>query len=554
MSLTSIDREWVPCPSCRHFDFYNRTFGLGDFVGRVHHLFLFEDVEGGTGNYLNVTGVPDYEEFLENYNITISGKFVNIEDSKYECSFLGCRKTFMAEENGRSYWYVGDSTSFGDVQLSTVLERSNCNGATAQQGFINYASLFFMFLGTIYIHYKQDKLLVELDDDEQTAQDYSIQIMNPPKNAVDPKEWKDFFESAFDGVQVTFCCIDRHNDDFVQLLIQRRELRRQLEFALPFGTPLDKESLEEEAQKDRKIAALVKQLNKTIDKLKEDHSEPQDRDASTVFITFDRQSHQREVLSTMGYGRATDDKYKFGDKELNVIEPEEPSAIRWQELETPFEKRAIGLFATTMVVFASIAIGCIIIMSIYAAGHSFVASTVTTIFTSMFPSFAKFLMSKESHYSESMRQKWLFLKIAVFNISVTTFLLTLIYPFTSTLDEREGSVSGLIGAVHSLLFSQLIFSPALQIADIGGNVSRHIMAPRAKTQEQMNLCMAGTEVSLAERYANLIKFLFLVLWFSALFPGGFILGSIALFIVYFTDRFSLMVSGFMSEFRCCKTL
>ena len=47
---------------------------------------------------------------------------------------------------------------------------------------------------------------------------------------------------------------------------------------------------------------------------------------------------------------------------------------------------------------------------------------------------------------------------------------------------------------------------------------------------------------LADRYANMIKFLFLMVWYCAVYPGAFFMGSIALFVVYFTDRFSLMRS------------
>jgi len=49
-------------------------------------------------------------------------------------------------------------------------------------------------------------------------------------------------------------------------------------------------------------------------------------------------------------------------------------------------------------------------------------------------------------------------------------------------------------------------------------------------------------VFLAERYANLIKYLFLVLWYCVLFPAGFFMGSLALWMVYFVDCFSLVRS------------
>ena len=164
----------------------------------------------------------------------------------------------------------------------------------------------------------------------------------------------------------------------------------------------------------------------------------------------------------------------------------------------------------------------------------------STIFTSGFPMIANFLMEKELHHSESARQKWLFIKIGLFNVLVTTVLSSITNPFTSTLDNKEESDSGLLTSVYGLFFSQLLITPALQLIDIGGNLARHVFAPRAKTQLEMNMNMKGSVVTLAERYANFVKFVFLMLWYSAIFPGGWVMGSVALFLIYFVDRFSIM--------------
>jgi len=69
---------------------------------------------------------------------------------------------------------------------------------------------------------------------------------------------------------------------------------------------------------------------------------------------------------------------------------------------------------------------------------------------------------------------------------------------------------------------------------------RHFLAPRAKTQDEMNLQMKGLEVELAERYTNMTKIIFLALWYSSIYPAGFYMAFVALSINYFTDRHSLM--------------
>jgi hypothetical protein len=38
-----------------------------------------------------------------------------------------------------------------------------------------------------------------------------------------------------------------------------------------------------------------------------------------------------------------------------------------------------------------------------------------------------------------------------------------------------------------------------------GHLKRNLLAPRAKTQDHMNLIMQGQEIELAERYTNMTK-------------------------------------------------
>jgi hypothetical protein len=80
----------------------------------------------------------------------------------------------------------------------------------------------------------------------------------------------------------------------------------------------------------------------------------------------------------------------------------------------------------------------------------------------------------------------------------------------------------------------------LSLSDVYGHVQRHFLAPRAKTQDAMNILMQGTAVELAERYTNMTKILFLTLWYCAIYPAAFFLCAVALSINYFADRFCLM--------------
>lgn len=52
---------------------------------------------------------------------------------------------------------------------------------------VNWGTSIFFILGVFALDYYLNRMEVKFDEDEQTAQDYSIIISNPPHDANDPK-------------------------------------------------------------------------------------------------------------------------------------------------------------------------------------------------------------------------------------------------------------------------------------------------------------------------------------------------------------------------------
>ena len=69
----------------------------------------------------------------------------------------------------------------------------------------------------------------------------------------------------------------------------------------------------------------------------------------------------------------------------------------------------------------------------------------------------------------------------------------------------------LIWSVYSIFIVEMIFKSCFDLLDIVENVKRHVFAPRAKTQEDMNNCMSGRQLDLSERYT--VSCLFSLLYF-----------------------------------------
>ena len=94
--------------------------------------------------------------------------------------------------------------------------------------------------------------------------------------------------------------------------------------------------------------------------------------------------------------------------------------------------------------------------------------------------------------------------------------------------------------IEAQFFAEVTTTSFLQLADPFGHFQRHFLAPRATTQDAMNLQMQGTVFELAERYTAAAKLLFLTFWYSSIYPGAFFWCAFAMQVIYYLDKLSLM--------------
>ena len=195
---------------------------------------------------------------------------------------------------------------------------------------------------------------------EQTAQDYSIRINNPPRDAKDPEEWRKFFENAFEGSHITVLTIAVDNDILVKTLVERREIYRKIENGLEPGTSMSNLNLAYLAAKEEEerswfgnlLAMVAPGLPEMYARYVALSAKVQgmaqlDFPVTNVFVIFETETAQRQVLEKLSVGtlyvyrnkttKLPDPKYLFrGNLVLDVSEPDEPSSIRWQDLNAKF--------------------------------------------------------------------------------------------------------------------------------------------------------------------------------------------------------------------------
>ncbi|KAG7353426.1 hypothetical protein IV203_002781 [Nitzschia inconspicua] len=472
-----------------------------------------------------------------------------------------------------------DPTRFATAEDGTILVLRNfCNGTQGTNAFTNYATLIFAIIWISLVSLYLRARGVRFDEDKITTSDYSVNVKNPPPDAYDPEEWHTFFSQfATDGDQVTCVTVTLDNEELVANTFYYRNFRSQLLRKIPADTDVNDEEATRAAIKkyiddngspyyieSGCIGWILKTLvvppcnlfnmflpaDKLYDKmcvLKKKIIELQEKEykVSQVFVTFETEHGQRAALSALQLGlldvltvnkKAVTQNCLFRDTLLHVVQPAEPNAVRWLDLDdTPLKIFTMCLITFLVnVLFIAFATVCI-----YFARQNvgpFFSGILVTTFNSTIPQAIKLIMMFEPHQNEGGFQRSLYLNITLFRWVLTAIVPQVITPHTSTLSSDS---SDLLPTIRGILVSECWLTPLLRLSDYMTNAKKHIIAPRAQNQEDMMLWFQGTFYNLGERYTDLTKILFVVFYYSSLFPFVFVYGFIILFIQYFVDRFSL---------------
>ena len=284
-------------------------------------------------------------------------------------------------------------------------------------GIVNWSAIIFIFfsLGAILVFV--EKMEVQFDEDEQTAQDYSLIVNNPPKDAIYPEEWKLFFDRISEG-HVTVCTVALDNDVLVKALVERRAILEQIKRQLEPGTSLDEANLSRLSacvERDRTsiynvfatvlhpfglMRDVAYHYNEIVRLTSKIRGLSQIKyNASKVYVTFETEAAQRNALSILSRGvlditrnntNSMLKKHLFrGNRVLSVSEPEEPSTVRWEDLSTKLRVRIRGIVITTLFSLGLIVVTAILVFIIKERRGMDTAAFVISIANAIFPFFAR---------------------------------------------------------------------------------------------------------------------------------------------------------------------
>ena len=350
------------------------------------------------------------------------------------------------------------------TNCTVFVKKNNCLGAELQQGITNLVTLALIFIAMLFFNWYVRAKAIDFDEDEQTAQDYSILISNPPSDAYEPDEWKRFFHENFD-VQVTVCTVVVANDLLLQVLHDLRDKQRQLDTLLlcmhqthtiAEHTDIAKlaaDALTNSTAVGRLVRSILRQtlgFGWDLPSLYEQAlilthrarglAQVQHK-VSKVFVTFETEEDQRLILNNFSYGKLTVWKHQKrqtsgtvvvptdclfrGTHALIVTEPAEPSAIRWDNLDDTLESQMISLSITTFVCICAVVLIAFIVSLCRQISPIF-AAIVISVFNVIFPIFANLMTNMESHTDEGHKQRSLYIKIALFRWVNTAIVILVI--------------------------------------------------------------------------------------------------------------------------------
>ena len=437
------------------------------------------------------------------------------------------------------------ATTTGNLNFAL---KNTCAPIRWKEGLNHLAVMMFLALAMFVLGWYQRNLERRYDESVLTASDFSVQVDNPPHDATNPDEWKEFFQQ-FGPVAYVTVALDNSN-----LLKKLKQRRAALLRAKHLTATSDNDSFDKAIQKIP--SSLERQRPKLYKKLVELEKECQHLiknkmfPPSAVFVTFDKEADQRRCLQKLQVGQyhvinntlevLEEKSHCFrGNLVLDVMEPTEPSAVRWQDLDEPMALKVFQRIVSTILSFAVIAAGFWIVSQAYMHNDINTAALEITVLNIVMPHVFKAINSLESHQYEDSYQASLYWKITIFRWVNTALVTILIKPFPETLADSKGS---LVASVHAVLRAEIMIAPVIRLLDVGGFIKRMILAARAPDQSAMNGYFQGAKVNLGEKYTNATKTVFLVFFYAAIFPSGFFYGALALFLTYVTDKFLLLRS------------
>mmetsp|Transcript_28519 Transcript_28519/g.63650 ORF Transcript_28519/g.63650 Transcript_28519/m.63650 type:complete len:992 (-) Transcript_28519:354-3329(-) len=434
------------------------------------------------------------------------------------------------------------------------------------------AAMFF--LGRL-----QNKQAEDIDEEEQTAQDYSIVVEDPNPEIVDPDVWKAHFEKVSGGkvFMVTVCL---NNGELLRTLKMKRHLETEIQIELSGKIAMPQllaaakakatnigmlHELEEAAAKKKakklKDPSLLKRVlvRLGMEKSLEDYivklcktnlefSKIVDRkyQACKVYVMFETEEAQRTCLNNMCVGKVPaaldwkdqiNKEYLMDGNLLHVAEAPEPESIIYENLQYGTADKTKQQLTNWTILVIALAAAFFTIREAYVQGYPAIGAILISFWNSCLPVLISFLVRHREtpHTTDEMEDSFITKTVTARGFTSSLVL------YIVGLQHSTGMLTPyFVGSVQAALFADAITSPIIRFLDLAGTFKRYVMAPLASTDERAKELVQGTDWLLADRYTDLAKSVLMSLCFSAIFPLGYFYSAFACFLSFCVDKYCVL--------------
>jgi hypothetical protein len=305
-----------------------------------------------------------------------------------------------------------------------------------------------------------------VDESIQTAQDYSLLVEDPDKDATDPHEWANYFKKFG---EVDYVCIALSNRPLLQLLAERRQLIQALRYS---DVPATRELIRSVAQatapsllasnsssssssmhrkpntqqqqqqrsmfswctqrysrEERHVRSTVARLLVVTDHINALLQQPP-APVVKVFVTFEWEAGQRSALHALTTGLipaaferssliAAEDRFR-GTNVLLVQEAPEPSEVIWQNLDKRLRYRLLQQLLSAAVTAAVVTLAYYAIIKLLSGSSKRGAIGVSVISTAL-PMILKIVVTVERHINVTTQEDSLVGKLVSDAMTTATY-------------------------------------------------------------------------------------------------------------------------------------
>lgn len=352
-----------------------------------------------------------------------------------------------------------------------------------------------------------------------------------------------FFQVYFDHFstfgEVVLVTIAKNNGDLLGALANKRVLNAALERKINFpdADPIPgwKRSLGL-AQTESDLKQKLAQIQARIDGLTKKDYVPW-----KVFITFNTENGQVNCLeraSTGMWSRYTGmgvpNDAIINGKPLSIKESPEPNDIIYQNSHLSQFKRYF-LWMISQGICGLMMLAAYFIIEALSKEGAVAAAVFISLCNAAMPVTLKMITIKvEAHNTQTSMQQSMLFKLVLARCLVAAVLFYIATPYSDSFADTR------LQQIQNILIADALTAPLIRLCDFYGYFMRYIYGPKVSvTQEQLNTFWQGTDLTLAERYTDILKTCFVGLFFAVPLPSGLFITAFAMVSTYFVDKFSL---------------